>query len=337
MIHVATFTCNFNCCSVEFSPFIERRFAVATAQHFGVIGNGCQHVLELVPGGHGGIGFIVQVASFESPEGLYDCAWSESNEFQLASASGDGCILLWDLAEGHAGGIHNHDGYPLARFCEHQMEAVSVNWGPLEKSLLLSASWDQTVKLWHIGSGSDVSLRTFTGHVGPVYQAVWSPSRPGVFATCSGDRTVRLWDSRDPSNISPMAIAATLDGEVLSLDWDKYSDWLIVSGGTDCGFHALDIRTPGRPLASHAGHGLGVTRVKSHPWVSGCAGSVSYDMGVCVWDYHTEGVGGKGLHSRCDYHTEFTTGLDFSTFIPNRMVSCSMDKNVVVWDLDLPR
>jgi hypothetical protein len=40
MISVAAFECPFSCCSVEFSPFDERRLAVATAQYFGVVGNG---------------------------------------------------------------------------------------------------------------------------------------------------------------------------------------------------------------------------------------------------------------------------------------------------------
>lgn len=38
----------FNAYSVKFSPFIENRFAVATAQNFGIIGNGRQHVFEVI-------------------------------------------------------------------------------------------------------------------------------------------------------------------------------------------------------------------------------------------------------------------------------------------------
>lgn len=37
----------FNAYSVKFSPFLENRFAVATAQNFGIIGNGRQHVFEV--------------------------------------------------------------------------------------------------------------------------------------------------------------------------------------------------------------------------------------------------------------------------------------------------
>jgi hypothetical protein len=37
----------FNAYSVKFSPFLEGRIAVATAQNFGIIGNGKQHVFEV--------------------------------------------------------------------------------------------------------------------------------------------------------------------------------------------------------------------------------------------------------------------------------------------------
>jgi hypothetical protein len=37
----------FNACSVRFSPFNPQRIAVATAQNFGIIGNGRQHVFDV--------------------------------------------------------------------------------------------------------------------------------------------------------------------------------------------------------------------------------------------------------------------------------------------------
>lgn len=52
------FKTTFNGYSVKFSPFIEGRLAVATAQNFGIIGNGRLHILEvgdavaLLPGPH---------------------------------------------------------------------------------------------------------------------------------------------------------------------------------------------------------------------------------------------------------------------------------------------
>ena len=41
---------------------------------------------------------LVEVARFESADGLYDCCWSEENENILVSASGDGSVKVWDVA-----------------------------------------------------------------------------------------------------------------------------------------------------------------------------------------------------------------------------------------------
>ena len=40
----------FNACSVKFSPFLEQRFAASTAQNFGIIGNGRQHIFDVSVG-----------------------------------------------------------------------------------------------------------------------------------------------------------------------------------------------------------------------------------------------------------------------------------------------
>ena len=34
---------------------------------------------------------------FDTQDGLYDLAWSEVHENQIATASGDGSVKLWDL------------------------------------------------------------------------------------------------------------------------------------------------------------------------------------------------------------------------------------------------
>ena len=41
------YRCPFNGYAIKFSPFEEGRIAVATAQNFGIIGNGRQYVLQV--------------------------------------------------------------------------------------------------------------------------------------------------------------------------------------------------------------------------------------------------------------------------------------------------
>jgi peroxin-7 len=67
--------CSVFACAPEqlrFSPFPQEtgsRVAIATSQHFGIVGNG-----ELLVADVNTLA-VVPVASFETLEGIFDCAW----------------------------------------------------------------------------------------------------------------------------------------------------------------------------------------------------------------------------------------------------------------------
>jgi len=324
MLPVAGYECPFQCCGVEFSPFEEQRLAIATAQYFGVVGNGRLHIVDLAspkapllqPGAsHPPPSTFVEVSAFDSPQGLYDCTWNEANQFQIATASADGSVALWDLGVG--------DGYPVVRWHEHTQEAASVDWNLVDKSTLVSSSWDGTVKLW--APEHSQALTTFQAHSGPVYNAIWSPHSPAVLTSCSADQTARVWDVSGPA---PVLNIKAHDDEVLAVDWDKYNEWSLVTGSVDRTIRTWDTRFPAAPVHILVGHGYSIKRLKCHPHVPSCVGSVSYDMSACLWDARPQGAGLIGRSS----HTEFVVGLDFNLFAPERMVTCSWDRKVTVWD-----
>lgn len=63
-------------------------------------------------------------------DGIYDCTWSEENEFHLLSACGDGSIKLWDVRTQH--------GRPLRSFEEHTAEVNSVDWNSVTRDIFVS-------------------------------------------------------------------------------------------------------------------------------------------------------------------------------------------------------
>jgi len=86
-----TFQLDYMGYAVEWSPFDATRLAVSTAQHFGIVGQGKQYVLQLQHG------LLTPTAVFDTADGVYDCTWSESIDTHLAFALGNGSVCLWDL------------------------------------------------------------------------------------------------------------------------------------------------------------------------------------------------------------------------------------------------
>ena len=281
--------------------------------------------------------------SFDTVDGLYDCAWSEENENILVSASGDGSIKVWD--------VHGHSN-PLRSFEEHTHEVYGLSWNTIRKDRFLSASWDDTVKMWSLSAPR--SLGTYTGHSYCVYAVQWNPREADIFLSASGDCTVKVWDVRQPAPTLSLRAHAH---EVLTADWCKYNDCILATGSVDTTIKVWDVRMPNRELATlgrqgggpDQGHTYAVRKVVFSPWSPTVIGSCGYDMSVRLWDYQ------RGMLRVWGHHTEvrlspfsvtsspvtsfsyciayspvfarrqFAVGLDFSSLREGIMASCGWD------------
>ncbi|KAI0079373.1 WD40 repeat-like protein [Panus rudis PR-1116 ss-1] len=337
--------------SLAWSPFHNGRFAVASAANYGLVGNGRVHVASIAPGATpNGQGITID-KFFATQDGLYDVAWSEVHENQLVSASGDGSLKLWDVML---------NDFPIRAWQEHTREVFSVDWNNIHKDLFVSSSWDGTVKLW--SPERPRSITTLHAHTACVYQALFSPHEPDLVATCSTDGTLKLFDLRAPAYASqapgggpnnafttPVTAAALTvpasGTEVLSLDWNKYKPYNIVTAGVDKLIKVWDCRmvkvgpqetahqaVGGACEAQFAGHEYAVRKVQWSPHRPDLLASASYDMTCRVWSMAPTMNGSNMLYIH-DPHTEFVVGCAWSLYDEGVLATCSWDRTVHVFHI----
>jgi len=255
------------------------------------------------------------VVEWLTKDGVYDTAWSEENEFVVATAQGDGTIKLFDM---------NHLTGPIASMEEHKSEVYGVDWNLNMRHLLASASWDFSVKVWD--SQKLCSVRTYRAHQAVAYASIWSPHKPATLASVAGDGRLNIYDVGVPGD-GPVNSVVAHQYEVLTVDWSKYNEFQLVTGSVDKTLRVWDTRNPSLPTATLFGHQLAVRRIKCHPHQANIVLSASYDMGVNVWDLSI-----NQLVQRFDHHQEFILGLDINLFDENVVATASWDRTICMWN-----
>jgi WD40 repeat protein len=191
----------------------------------------------------------------------------------------------------------------------------------------VSASNDQTLKVWDLESGRE--LRTLTGHSSAVNGvALSADGRRAV--SVSGDLSfhdtaLRVWDLESGRELRTLAgHDRPVLGVAVSADWRR-----AVSASWDGMPKVWDLES---------GRELRTLRAHSH-WVTGVAVSAdgrravsaSWDKTLKVWDLES----GRELHTLTG-HSEAVFGVAMSAD-GRRAVSASWDKTLKVWDLETGR
>lgn len=101
------------------------------------------------------------------------------NKEQLATASGDGNVRIWNL-----------DGTLAKKIEAHAQQIRNMDFSP-DGEQFATASADGTARLWKLDGSAEHVLK---GHKGWVWDVHFSPDGKSI-ATVSDDGIVRLWDS----------------------------------------------------------------------------------------------------------------------------------------------
>ncbi|CAD6569238.1 MAG: hypothetical protein TREMPRED_005131 [Tremellales sp. Tagirdzhanova-0007] len=166
---------------------------------------------------------------------IWDCAASSSSSL-IASASGDGMVRIWSAVDG-----------VCQAFLEGQGgDVYGVRWRPGPEDQVVSASYDQIVRLWDVEKGKQI--HTFSGHTQSTLAVAFDPTGK-MIASGSKDKHIRLWDA--VGGMSIHTTPASL-GEVTSVEIDSEGRYLL-AGFRDNSNGLLDLRMR-RTLYRYTGH-----------------------------------------------------------------------------------
>lgn len=205
-------------------------------------------------------------------------SWSFDGQF-LASGSYDKTIRLWRAETGECSQILQG----------HQSSVWSVVWRPvshdvhqaISKSILASASFDQTVRVWNSATGQ--CLKILQGHSNLVWSVAWS--RDGnTLASGSDDQTVKLWDWQSGECLKTLQGYAN---PVSAVAWNRsLGSTNILASGTDDHLVRLWNVDTGEILKTLRGHHSSLWSLAWHPskplLVSG-----SQERSVRLWNTGT--------------------------------------------------
>ncbi|XP_072733741.1 coronin-7 isoform X3 [Ciconia boyciana] len=165
----------------------------------------------------------VAMPTIQNGVAVADLSWDPFDPRRLAVAGEDAKIRLWRIPEG---GLRETLREPEAVLRGHTEKIYSIRFHPVASDLLVSSSYDMTVRIWELSTGREaLCLR---GHTDQIFSLAWSPDGKKL-ATVSKDSRLRLYEPRrspQPQQEGP----GPEGGRGARLVWVCGGDYLLVSG-----------------------------------------------------------------------------------------------------------
>ncbi|XP_068555455.1 coronin-7 isoform X2 [Anas acuta] len=163
------------------------------------------------------------VPTIQNGTAVADLCWDPFDPRRLAVAGEDAKIRLWRVPEG---GLQDTLREPEAVLQGHTEKIYSIRFQPVAADLLVSSSYDMTVRIWELGAGQEVLC--LQGHTDQIFSLAWSPDGRQL-ATASKDGRLRLYEPRrspQPQQEGP----GPEGGRGARVVWVCGGNFLLVSG-----------------------------------------------------------------------------------------------------------
>ncbi|XP_060695244.1 periodic tryptophan protein 1 homolog [Hemiscyllium ocellatum] len=160
----------------------------------------------------------------------------------------------------------------------HTDAVLDLSWNKNIRSVLASASADQSVILWDMSQKKPVT--NLSSHTDKVQTVCWHPFEAQTLLSGSFDKSARLYDCRNPKE---NCRTWRFSGEVERVKWNHFSPCNFLASTEDGFVYCLDARSE-KPLFTLRAHDGEVTGLELSSQIQGCLVTSSADKHVKVWD-----------------------------------------------------
>lgn len=204
----------------------------------------------------------------------------------------------------------------------HTWQVSSVSFHP-SSSVLASASWDRTVRIWDAKDFREISVFDRNVHTAPITCLAWHPNG-NILATGSADNTTCLWDVGSATRVKTLREHF---GWVLGCNFAP-DRTMLATASWDRTVRLWDPNT-GELLSTLRGHTKAVWTCKFYPvgHTSALLASAGEDSTCRLWDTRSR----KVALTLSGAHLDSIYCLDWSN--DGTMIATgSVDKSVALWD-----
>lgn len=130
------------------------------------------------------------IPSLVNGSNVMDFQWDPFNTQRLAVACDDGIVKLWLIS---SSGLTESTNKPEKELIAHGDKIYFIRFHPLAADVLLTASYDMTMKLWNLKNMEEKHV--LFGHTDQIFDFAWSPC--GKYgATVCKDGKLRIYNPR---------------------------------------------------------------------------------------------------------------------------------------------
>ena len=161
-----------------------------------------------------------------SKEG-YGLSWNPKKEGHILSASDDGSICLWDIAQS------SQEGGSLgaySTFSAHKGVVEDVAWHALHEEYFGSVGDDKMLIIWDRRIQGKTA-NSVEAHSAEVNCISFNPFNNFLLATGSADHTVAIWDMRNLGQ--KLHSLESHQDEVFQIQWNMFNEPIVASCGSD--------------------------------------------------------------------------------------------------------